>query len=271
MKYPSIAVGVLVVLLCWATALHGQTPLQVAADSTQVVQGESLWVHVVAGSVSDTLTDLFGMGFQLHYDPAAFRVEGGVKGAFWGAETVLEFALVDSVAGFAAYSVTLTSPPGLTGHGTIASFHVHARPESPLGEQTLLLADLDAIDSNGQNVAFAIVPDTVEVTSSAVVFVPGSEGIPSGRSMIFAHPNPARMGEARIFYRLLSTGPARISVFTTAGRLARVLSAEDRAAETGTLFWDGRDENGREAPPGVYLLRLETARGFETGRMILIR
>ena len=49
------------------------------------------------------------------------------------------------------------------------------------------------------------------------------------------------------------TGPARAEIFDPAGRLVRVLERVDGNAP---LEWDGRDDAGREAPAGIYLVRL---------------
>ncbi len=46
-------------------------------------------------------------------------------------------------------------------------------------------------------------------------------------------------------------GRARVEIFTLDGRLVRTLEGEKG------LFWDGRDENGRLCPTGVYLIKID--------------
>lgn len=62
----------------------------------------------------------------------------------------------------------------------------------------------------------------------------------------------------RISYRL-PTRNARIvaGVYDRAGRQVRLLASNEPAAAEGELIWDGRDQDGRPLPPGIYLVRLE--------------
>jgi hypothetical protein len=61
--------------------------------------------------------------------------------------------------------------------------------------------------------------------------------------------------------------PATLSIYDVSGRLLRRM--------TGTLgtgfLWDGRDEDGRSAPPGLYVHRLDAIEGTLYGRSLLVR
>jgi hypothetical protein len=88
---------------------------------------------------------------------------------------------------------------------------------------------------------------------------PRQQDIPSQFSFSAPRPNPSRDG-AR--YRLGVPGSAhvRVAVYNVGGRLIRVLL--DRTVDAGlhSISWDGRDEEGRAVPAGVYFARL-TASG----------
>jgi hypothetical protein len=83
-------------------------------------------------------------------------------------------------------------------------------------------------------------------------------------------PNPFGKSTA-IRYEL--PNPARVSlrVYDSAGRLTRVLVDEEEAAGAHLTLWDGRDEQGREAPAGVYFYRLEVGLVGEVKKMVLLR
>lgn len=49
--------------------------------------------------------------------------------------------------------------------------------------------------------------------------------------------------------------PGGVTVHDAAGRLVRVLAVGRSPSAGGTVTWDGRDDSGRRAPPGVYLVR----------------
>jgi hypothetical protein len=92
----------------------------------------------------------------------------------------------------------------------------------------------------------------------------------------FAHaplavaPNPSR-GSARIQFRLGAAGPVDARIYGVDGRLVRSLHAGALAAGVRELVWDGRDEAGRPAPAGVYFVRVRTAAGTQSGRVVRLR
>jgi len=84
------------------------------------------------------------------------------------------------------------------------------------------------------------------------------------------YPNPFSR-ETSIAYRLASPSPVRLAVFTVAGRMVRTVRAGDEGAGSHVATWDGRDEAGRDAAPGVYFVRLETARSSLIRRVVLLK
>ena len=55
---------------------------------------------------------------------------------------------------------------------------------------------------------------------------------------------------------MLESRSLRLRLFDLAGRLLRQIDSEVLAGHH-ELRWDGRDENGRSVPPGLYLLELQ--------------
>ncbi len=86
-----------------------------------------------------------------------------------------------------------------------------------------------------------------------------------------AAPNPFAR-QVRIAFTLAAAGPARLRVYDVAGRRVRTL-LDERALVAGPaeVTWDGRDDAGRDAPGGVYLVRLETGGRSETRRVLRLR
>lgn len=96
--------------------------------------------------------------------------------------------------------------------------------------------------------------------------LPASAGI----ALAPGRPNPFR-GLTRFDYSLAEGGPAELRVFDVSGRSVRSLLRGMLDAGTHRAEWDGRDDHGRVVPSGVYLARLETARGIESERVIHLR
>lgn len=81
-------------------------------------------------------------------------------------------------------------------------------------------------------------------------------------------PNPAS-GGTTVRFDLAQAGRARLEVFDLGGR--RVAQLADRTFDAGSyrLRWDGRDERGGGAEPGLYFVRL-TAPGVRSAARIAV-
>ncbi len=98
--------------------------------------------------------------------------------------------------------------------------------------------------------------------------LPGPDpGVPTGIRSV--SPNPFR-ASSRIELSLASPGHVRADIYDVRGRLVRRLVDERLPAGTRTVVWDGRDDGGRRAAPGVYWLAFRS--GTETlGSTRLVR
>jgi hypothetical protein len=90
---------------------------------------------------------------------------------------------------------------------------------------------------------------------------------PEGRArgadlaLYVASPNPFR-GSTTLRFTVPETMPVTLRVHDVSGRLVRELLARPVEAGQHRLTWDGLDERGRRASPGVYFIRL-TAPGAD--------
>ena len=72
-------------------------------------------------------------------------------------------------------------------------------------------------------------------------------------------------------FTLPGAGPARLALYDAAGRRVRTLFDEALPAGAVRRAWDGRGDDGRAVPPGLYFARLTTAFGARTARLIALR
>ncbi len=93
--------------------------------------------------------------------------------------------------------------------------------------------------------------------------VPEVTGIP-----LLLRPNPTT-GACSLTLPATLAGPVEIRIFDPAGRSVRVLGPADRQGPL--VRWDGKDAAGRPVPSGTYLARVESARGSEALRVIVVR
>jgi hypothetical protein len=82
-------------------------------------------------------------------------------------------------------------------------------------------------------------------------------------------PNPGS-GSTRICYHLAEAGEVQATVLTVDGRRIRGISAGRLPGGSHVLHWDGRDDYGRVAGAGTYLVRLETPEGRAFGKLVRV-
>jgi hypothetical protein len=64
---------------------------------------------------------------------------------------------------------------------------------------------------------------------------------------------------------------ARVLIFDAAGRLVRTAWNGMLNGRAFNVTWDGRDDSGRQAGTGIYMVRLESGSGSATGRLVKLR
>lgn len=85
-------------------------------------------------------------------------------------------------------------------------------------------------------------------------------------------PNPIRTEGTSITFTMQRAGRVAVRVYNARGQLVRALTDSHFPAGTHRVTWDGRDDEGREAPSGTYYARAATeARTEARVKMVLIR
>ncbi len=81
-------------------------------------------------------------------------------------------------------------------------------------------------------------------------------------------PNPARNGMSLRFI-LNEKSEVRLEIFALHGQRVRVLLNEERARGAQQVHWEGKDENGRLVPTGIYFYRL-TVGSVQQARKLVV-
>ncbi len=82
------------------------------------------------------------------------------------------------------------------------------------------------------------------------------------------HPSPFR-GSTVISYELPKSGTVQLSICDATGRTVRMLVNETKGPGRYSAGWDGRDEQGRTLPAGIYFCALE-AGSRRLGRKLIL-
>ena len=87
-------------------------------------------------------------------------------------------------------------------------------------------------------------------------------------------PNPAPGGDAELFLELADLarlGPVEIAIYDATGRRVRTLAHGALGASPLRLRWDGRDNSGRSAAPGKYLIRADAGGRVRSASVVVVR
>jgi len=137
---------------------------------------------------------------------------------------------------------------------------VFSKPEGLAGPYVTATAT----DTSGNTSEFSnsvyIVPEKVEQ----------EKALPKAFALYPAYPNPFN-AETMIRYTLPKSVNIRLSVYNSLGREIRTLVAEDQPAGYYTVRWDGKDEQGRAMPSGVYVYTLQAGEFVQMRKMVLVR
>lgn len=94
--------------------------------------------------------------------------------------------------------------------------------------------------------------------------------LPAAAPALSAHPNPFNP-RTTLRVMLEERADLRVTVTDVSGRVHAVLADGVRGPGEQTLTWNGRDEEGRELPSGIYLVNAATNTGIATEKLVLLR
>ncbi len=91
----------------------------------------------------------------------------------------------------------------------------------------------------------------------------------NGQGRLLAFPNPFN-AQINLVVKDVAAGPVHLKIHDATGRLVRRLSGEAWSGEVA-LTWNGRDDQGRSLPSGVYFVRSQGINKGLNSRLVLVK
>lgn len=83
-------------------------------------------------------------------------------------------------------------------------------------------------------------------------------------------PNPFN-SSTRISFYLPKKGKIKLEIYNILGQKMRTLAEREEEPGLKTLFWDGTDDRGLNAPTGIYFYRLTAQDFVDTKKMVYLK
>jgi len=173
----------------------------------------------------------------------------------WRARPEVGFSHFDIERGLAAdgaFEVRATGVPLVENE-----MQVHAFVDTQVEAGRAYFYRIVGVETNGERRRFGPYGALAPAPAWLVLHAPSPNPFNPSTVVGFEFPRAVRAG---------------VRIFAADGRLVRVLApARIFAAGNHTLRWDGRDEQGRTASSGVYVVRLDAGGESRTQRAVLVR
>jgi hypothetical protein len=122
----------------------------------------------------------------------------------------------------------------------------------------------------GTNALIEAAVDDIEISGTTTSVAVGGNGAPLTLRLDPARPSPSASGTI-LSFALPAASPVTLRLFGVDGRLVRTLVDARVDAGIHQAVWNGRNEAGAEAAPGVYFCRLRAGEKTLTQRLVLVR
>ena len=107
-------------------------------------------------------------------------------------------------------------------------------------------------------------------THSDVEDETGDREKPSGFALSQNYPNPFNP-TTKIEFTLVKSDFVTLQIYDVLGRKVRTLVSEDLPSGYKSVFWDGKNDDGKEVASGVYFYQLKVGNFSEPKKMLLLK
>ncbi|RMD92383.1 MAG: T9SS C-terminal target domain-containing protein, partial [Calditrichaeota bacterium] len=227
--------------------------------------GELFWIEIYAEGV----TDLFGISFELVYNPTTYVQAESVESGAWFGDDLVFFPNIDNTLGKVSVGISRKAGQGgISGSGLIARIKMKMAANAPMGYKTnLTLQNVQANDPMGNSISFDLGQGIIvtEVKSGT------DTHLPAHFQLFENYPNPFNP-ETIITYEIPKPTVVQLDIFNLLGKhIYSLVNHKPQQAGKYRVKWNGRDQYGQPVPGGMYIYQLKAGDFIQARKMVLLR
>ncbi len=97
-----------------------------------------------------------------------------------------------------------------------------------------------------------------------------TQALPDKFVLLQNYPNPFNP-KTNIEFILSQPGQVTVEIYNLLGQRVKVVAQRKFRSGTHTVYWDGKDEKGKEVSSGIYFYRVKTEESVQTRKMVLLK
>ncbi len=248
LKWKPLPVVVLVVLVIAAATGDAQVDLRFDPPDTTVAAGENCRLSIMLDAELEVRT----IDLTVTYDTTVVRSLGGGAGTLYTDSGIFTFDGFeeDTPGQWHGYAVLMGSGLFVLGPGELYTWDFEALAD---GTTAITAIGVYLSTTDGSWFEEVLLPAATVTVGDGGSSVPETPLLQTGLSL---WPNPFNP-RTKVSFDLLHAARVNLSVFDVSGRRVAVLLSAHVDAGPLTAEWDGRHADGRAAPGGTYLFRLD--------------
>jgi hypothetical protein len=115
-----------------------------------------------------------------------------------------------------------------------------------------------------------VVPELVDFGISDEVREEQKGSLPNSFALFQNYPNPFNLS-TKIEFALVHSGLVSLNIYDVQGRKVKTLVSQELSAGYKSIFWEGKDDLGKEVSSGVYFYTLKVGDFSETKKLVLLK
>ncbi|MGH7451297.1 MAG: T9SS type A sorting domain-containing protein, partial [bacterium] len=218
------------------------------------------------------VSNLFGLSFEMIYDQPQLLQVLAVEPDSLFSQDVVFYSNVDAANGKVAVGISRKAGQAtVSGAGAVVRVKAKIAANATVGAKiNFSLQNVTANDANGTAMSLSPQAASLPVSNTTGIDSNGETSLPASYRLLQNHPNPFNAGTL-IKYEIPQAGAVSLKIYNLAGQ--EILEIVNAVQSPGRyqINWNGRDNQGKTAPSGIYICRIQAGSFVQTQRMIMVR